>query len=154
MEAFKYFNKVRVQDLKKQKKKAESKKNKQKRRNHCAVSREKPRERDHIYFNEMWIYDFTIFVFSICFLYLDSAYLLQLISVALNSHFHKLSKFINVFVFIKGNILRSVVVVIENNFPSMFYKNNFSHCEVTHKQCTFCPQHLILSWGFFGSQEI
>ena len=113
------------------------------------TQRERERETTFIFFHEMWIRDFTIFVFIIWFPYLDSAYLLQLISVALNCHFHKLSGFINVFVFIKGNILRSVVVVIQNNFPSMFRKNNFSHCEVTHKQYTFCPQHLILSWGFF-----
>ena len=47
--------------------------------------------------------------------------------------------------FKKGYIIRSVVVAIQNNFPSMFHKNNFSHCEVTRKQYTFCPQHLILS---------
>ena len=85
--------------------------------------------------------------FQYFFLYLNSSYLLQLISVALNSHFHKLSKFVNVFVFIKGNILRSVLVVIQNDFPSMFHKSNFSHCEKTQKQYIFCPQHLILSWG-------
>ena len=142
-----------MQDLKKNEKtKAESKKYKKK--GITAQQAERNPERDHIFFNEMWIYDFTLFVFSICFLYLDSGYLFQLILVALNSHFHKLSKFINVFVFIKGNILRSVVVVIQNNFPSMFHKNNFSHCEVRHRKYAFCPQHLILSWDFFGNQAI
>ena len=102
----------------------------------------------------MWIYDFTIFVFSICFLYLDSGYLFQLILVALNSHFHKLSKSINVFVFIKGNTLQLEVVVIQDNFLSMFHKNDFSRCEIRHRQYPFFPQHLILSWYFFWNQAI
>ena len=132
--------------------KAESKK-KQKRRNHCAESRKKPRERPHFaqwnvnlrfYYNCFQNF-FSIFGFSL---------LLQLISMALNSHFHKLSKFVNVFAFIKGYIIRSVVVAIQKNFPSMFHKNNFLHCEVTRKQYKFCPQHLILSWGTFRSQQI
>ena len=53
VEVFKYFNKVMGALPKKtQKKEAESKKKttkqkQQKRRNHCAVSRKKPRERQH-----------------------------------------------------------------------------------------------------------
>ena len=139
-----------MQYLKKTKKmKAEGKKKTKTKTKESLRSNQKETQTDHIFFNEMWIYNFTVFVFSICFLYLDSAYFLQLISVALNSHFHKLSKFINVFVLIKGNILRSVVVVIQNNFPSMFHENNFSHCEVTHKQYTFCPTALNFILRFF-----
>ena len=112
--------------LKKTKKNKSWKQKKNPRRNHCAVSRKKPRKRPHFLQLNMNLrfcficvqYLFSIFGFSL----LTSAYFS---GIKLSfSQMLKIPKFINVFVFIKGKIPWSVVVVVQNNFASMCHKNH------------------------------
>ena len=78
VEVFKYFNKVMgAMPEKKKKKKAESKKKQQKRRKHCAVSRKKPRERQHFLQRNV-----NLRFYYICFQYLFSIFGFSLITSA------------------------------------------------------------------------